>query len=217
MGVALVAVGGYGRGELAPHWDLDLVLVHETELGELGDRLWYPLWDSGHKLDHSVRTPEQVTTMAADDLKVALGLLDARHITGDPNLTLRLRSQVLTTWRRDARARLPELRALVRQRHELLGSSRTSPSRISRRRRAGSGTPVCSRRSWRPGSSTSRTRTSTLPPALLDVRDVVQGQAGRATDRIAPEAWEPLGEAMGWQDPQRRVREPDVVSPTSRA
>ena len=50
--------GGYGRRELAPYSDLDVVLVHEddVELGEAGERVWYPIWDSGARLDHSVRT-----------------------------------------------------------------------------------------------------------------------------------------------------------------
>jgi hypothetical protein len=58
VGVALVAVGGYGRGELAPYSDLDVVLVHDDGVddGELAEQLWYPLWDSGAKLDHSVRS-----------------------------------------------------------------------------------------------------------------------------------------------------------------
>ncbi len=207
VGVALMAVGGYGRSELAPHSDLDLVLVHERELGELG-QVWYPLWDSGYTLDHSVRTPEQVTAMAAADLKVALGLLDARHVAGDPNLTLRLRSQLLTAWRRDARARLPELRALVRQRHELLGELAHVSVPDLKEAEGGlrdAGVLKALVATWLvdvPHADLERCRQQ-----LLDVRDVVQGQAGRATDRIAPEAWGPLGEAMGWDDPQRQVRE----------
>ncbi|MGZ4456274.1 MAG: nucleotidyltransferase domain-containing protein, partial [Nocardioides sp.] len=57
-GVALVAVGGYGRSELAPYSDLDVVLVSDegVDVGELAEKVWYPLWDSGSKLDHSVRT-----------------------------------------------------------------------------------------------------------------------------------------------------------------
>ena len=58
---------------------------------------------------------------AGHDLKVALGLLDVRHVAGDPNLTLRLRTTMLTEWRRDARERLRALRALVDSRHELMG------------------------------------------------------------------------------------------------
>ena len=57
-GAALVAVGGYGRSELAPYSDLDVVLVADdgVELGPGAEQVWYPLWDSGTKLDHSVRT-----------------------------------------------------------------------------------------------------------------------------------------------------------------
>ena len=57
--VALLAVGGYGRGELAPHSDLDLLLVHNAkprkvgaEIEPIASALWYPLWDSGVKLGH---------------------------------------------------------------------------------------------------------------------------------------------------------------------
>ncbi len=112
--MALVAVGGYGRGELAPHSDLDVVLVHEdgTDPGELATALWYPLWDSRWRLDHSVRSMSQMLEAAAD-LRVALGLLDARHLAGDPGLTMRLRTTMLADWRRQARTRLPELQALT--------------------------------------------------------------------------------------------------------
>ena len=88
-GVALVAVGGYGRGALAPHSDLDGVLVHDdgVDLGDLGSSLWYPLWDSGRRLDHSVRSMGEVVD-AAGDLRVALGLLDVRHLAGDLRASL---------------------------------------------------------------------------------------------------------------------------------
>ena len=122
MGAALVAVGGYGRAELAPYSDLDVVLVSDegVDLGAVAEKVWYPIWDSGSQLDHSVRTlPEMVT--AADDLRVASGLLDIRHLAGDPNLTLRLRTTMLTHWRRGAKERLPELHRMVRSRHELIG------------------------------------------------------------------------------------------------
>ncbi|MEO6512457.1 MAG: nucleotidyltransferase domain-containing protein, partial [Nocardioides sp.] len=114
-GVALVAVGGYGRSELAPGSDLDVALVGDdgVDLGEAAERLWYPLWDSGTRLDHSVRTASGLLTLADKDLRVALGLLDLRHVAGDPGLTLRLRAEVLASWRRTARSRLPELRTMV--------------------------------------------------------------------------------------------------------
>src|ERR1700735_4161435 len=79
-GVALVAVGGYGRRELLPGSDLDVLLVHGGVPGIAGiaDRIWYPVWDSGPRLDHAVRTVDEARQAAAGDLKVALGLLWAR-------------------------------------------------------------------------------------------------------------------------------------------
>ena len=78
-GVTLLAVGGYGRGELAPGSDLDLLLVHDRRgrMKPLADAIWYPVWDTGLHLDHSVRTAKEVRAAMDDDIKVALGLLDA--------------------------------------------------------------------------------------------------------------------------------------------
>ena len=85
--LALVAVGGYGRSSLCPYSDLDVVLVHDTrrDIGAIADRIWYPVWDEGVQLDHSVRRPAEVLTMAAEDLRVALGLLDGRVVWGEPS------------------------------------------------------------------------------------------------------------------------------------
>src|SRR5690349_1253278 len=60
QGVALVAIGGYGRGELAAGSDLDVLLLHggrRGDLAEVADLVWYPVWYSGMSLDHAVRTP----------------------------------------------------------------------------------------------------------------------------------------------------------------
>ena len=91
-GLALVAVGSLGRGDLAPGSDLDLLLVHSgrADVTEVADRLWYPIWDDPMPLDHSVRTLAQVTQAAESDLRVALGLLDARPVAGDPELGARV-------------------------------------------------------------------------------------------------------------------------------
>jgi len=78
-GVALVAVGGYGRKELLPGSDLDVLLLHDgrEDIAKIADRIWYPVWDSGARLDHAVRTVPQARRVARNDLKVALGLLNA--------------------------------------------------------------------------------------------------------------------------------------------
>jgi [protein-PII] uridylyltransferase len=112
-GVALVAVGGYGRRELLPRSDLDVLLLHggRDDIAGIADRIWYPVWDSGAELDHAVRTVPQARRIARADLKVALGLLSARHVAGDPDLTERLRAGALEDWRSAAPARLAELHA----------------------------------------------------------------------------------------------------------
>src|ERR1700753_489150 len=92
-GVALVAVGGYGRRELLPGSDLDVLLLHAGREGiaSIADRIWYPVWDSGARLDHAVRTVPQARRVARADIKVALGLLNSRHVGGGPRLTLEAR------------------------------------------------------------------------------------------------------------------------------
>ena len=202
-GLALVAVGGYGRGELAPCSDLDVVLVHEegVDPGEVAAEVWYPLWDSGSRLDHSVRSLPEMLAAADADLKVALGLLDVRHLAGDPNLTLRLRGAVLTAWRRDARDRLPDLRRLVSSRHELLGELAHLSVPDLKEAEGGLRDATVLKAlvaSWLvdvPHADLERSRL-----ALLDVRDVLHETAGRATDRVAPEAWADLAAGLGLED-----------------
>ncbi|MQA60614.1 MAG: [protein-PII] uridylyltransferase [Actinophytocola sp.] len=124
--VALVAVGGLGRKELVPYSDLDLVLVHAgksgaTEINDIADALWYPLWDARVGLDHSVRTPAEALSVARDDLRTALGLLDARHIAGDAELAADLARSAREQWQRTARKRLGELGESVRERWRRTG------------------------------------------------------------------------------------------------
>ncbi|HEX5087690.1 MAG TPA: [protein-PII] uridylyltransferase [Nocardioides sp.] len=202
-GLALVAVGGYGRGELAPQSDLDLVLVGDTddELGRVAEQLWYPLWDSGATVDHSVRTLPDMVAAADADLRVASGLLDVRHVAGDPNLTLRLRTTMLAQWRRQARERLPELHRIVRSRHDLIGELAHESVPDLKEGEGGLRDATVLRSlvaTWLvdvPHVELERSRV-----ALLDVRDHLHAIAGRATDRIAPELWSELGAALGLDD-----------------
>ena len=203
VGAALVAVGGYGRAELAPHSDLDVVLVSDegVDLGDVAEKVWYPIWDSGAKLDHSVRTLPEMVAAADQDLKVALGLLDLRHLAGDPNLTLRLRTTMLAHWRRGARERLPALHRMVRGRHELIGELAHLSVPDLKEAEGGLRDATVLKAlvaTWLvdvPHVDLERCR-----QALLDVRDVVQGRAGRATDRIAPEMWSDLAAALDLPD-----------------
>ncbi len=122
-GLALVAVGGYGRGELCPGSDLDVVLVHQRrkDVSRVAEAVWYPVWDQGVHLDHSVRTPKEVLSAAESDLKVALGLLDARLVVGDPDVFANLATRPLELWRTRARRWLPLLADSLDRSHQTQG------------------------------------------------------------------------------------------------
>ncbi|MFI5499035.1 [protein-PII] uridylyltransferase [Nocardia asteroides] len=124
-GLAVVAVGGLGRREMLPYSDLDLVLLHDdvdpAVVSAVADQLWYPLWDAHIKLDHSVRTVPQALRVAADDMIAALGLLEARHIVGDEDLSNLLIGGVRREWRTGIRSRFDELIAQTTTRWQRSG------------------------------------------------------------------------------------------------
>lgn len=121
---ALVAVGSLGRGEVTFNSDLDLVLIHRPKssiIDRLASAVWYPIWDSGIALDHSVRTVEQARKTAAGDLKVMTGLLDSRHVCGNSELSAELRDGIHSDWRKSSKKLLPKLRELVIERQQRSG------------------------------------------------------------------------------------------------
>ena len=121
--LALLAVGGYGRGELCPFSDLDVVLVHDghRDIAQIAEAIWYPVWDQGVHLDHSVRRPREVLNAASGDLRVALGLLDARLVWGDPKVTEPLVEDAVARWRTEGGRWLSSLSEQMAERHRLQG------------------------------------------------------------------------------------------------
>lgn len=114
-GIGFAAVGSLARGQLGPSSDLDLVIIYEPrtlndqQLNELANKLWYPLWDSGLDLDHSIRTRAQCEEVTDHDLPAAMGWLDVKPIAGDTALITTAATSILERWRKAARKRLPEL------------------------------------------------------------------------------------------------------------
>jgi [protein-PII] uridylyltransferase len=89
-GICLVALGGYGRKELFPFSDIDLLLLHadeaEARLGPVTEALFYPLWDAGLEVGHGVRTIAACLADARQDFFFQVALLDARHLAGSQPL-----------------------------------------------------------------------------------------------------------------------------------
>ncbi|MCK5750591.1 MAG: bifunctional uridylyltransferase/uridylyl-removing protein, partial [Oricola sp.] len=88
--IAVCAVGGYGRSELAPYSDVDLLFLHrpqgEQPLRDALNRLLYPLWDSGVKLGYSAHTPSGAVEFAKGDIVARTAYLDARFLCGEREL-----------------------------------------------------------------------------------------------------------------------------------
>ncbi len=211
-GVSLVAVGGYGRGELSPRSDLDLLLLHDGSadrgaLAALADHLWYPVWDLGLELDHSVRTPAEARKTAGSDLKAHLGLLDARHLSGDRSLTSHLRTTILADWRNQAPKRLLELRDLCAERAERQGELQYLLEPDLKEARGGLRDATALRAvaaSWL--ADAPREGLADARRSLLDVRDALHLATGRATDRLSLQEQDQIAADLGLADADALLR-----------
>lgn len=187
-GAGLGAVGSHGRRDAGPASDLDLVLVHDPDqvapdrLRDLASALWYPVWDAGLDLDHSVRSLAECRTVASVDLVAAIGLLDLRHVAGEEDLLLRAGTAVRTDWRAAARRRLADLIAATRTRAESNGELASLLEPDVKEARGGlRDAVVC--------AALSQTWLTDRPHGdldesyrrLLDVRDALALTAGRST------------------------------------
>ena len=182
------------------------MLLHSTETpasyaGMLAERLWYPIWDSKIRLDHSVRSVGGARQIARTDLPAMLGMLDLRHIAGDPELAVTLHRRVLADWRADAKNRLEALRASCLERAKRSGELAFATTPDLKESRGGLRDLVVMRAvaaSWVadcPHQGLEEARS-----ALLDVRDVVQTMASRSTDRLQVQDQDAVAQALGLDD-----------------
>ena len=209
-GIALVAVGSLGRRELPPHGDVDLVLVHDgrPEIAAVADALWYPVWDAGVRLDHSVRSVSEAVAVASTDVKAGLGLLDARLVAGDGELAARLRTATLSSWRQTASRLLPQLRDLRRDRARQVGELAFLLEPDLKEAYGG----------LREGQVLRAVAAAQLgdePAAeveqayafLLDVRDELRRRTGRPADVLVRQEQRPVADALGLADEDALLRE----------
>ena len=102
--IALVAIGGYGRAELNPHSDIDFMFLHSGQvavgrplphLSKLIDGVLYPLWDTGLKVGHAVRSIDDCVKIANEDMQSKTSLIEARLIVGSEALFNKLQKAVV--------------------------------------------------------------------------------------------------------------------------
>ena len=98
--LALIALGGYGRGELNPFSDIDVMLLHHQpataispDLEEMVNQVLYLLWDSGFKVGHSTRSIKEAITEANRDMLTKTAMLESRFLAGDSKLAREFRDQ----------------------------------------------------------------------------------------------------------------------------
>jgi [protein-PII] uridylyltransferase len=125
-GAALVALGGYGRGELVPFSDIDLLILHRGHRGEevaaVAKSLFYALWDAGFTVGHAVRTPPECSAVAADRLDSLTAMIDGRILAGDEETWSEAQALVLDLVRENPRAFAERLREDAAERHRRFGS-----------------------------------------------------------------------------------------------
>lgn len=207
-GIGLAAVGSLARGQLGPCSDLDLVLIHDgkaldgAQLNEFANRLWYPLWDSGIDLDHSVRTRAQCESVTDADLPAAMGWLDVRPIAGDVALIEGTAVSILERWRKAARKRLPELLDSARTRLERFGRLPYVNQPDVKESRGGLRDVVLTAAlsaSWL--ADRPHGRYDAAVERLLDVRDCIHLAAHRDTNLLLTPYQAPVAAMLGLADP----------------
>ena len=205
-GLALVAVGGYGRTELCPHSDIDVMLVHNrrSDVARVAERLWYPIWDEGLHLGHSVCTVREALALAAGTLDVGTALLSARHVAGDRALTAELAAGSRAGWEKRSRRWLVELARRVEQRHDSAGEVAFLLEPDLKEGRGGLRDVHALRWAEAARAILLDYDTAGLGQAytvLLDARVEMQRRTGRAANRLVLEDQAGVASALGQSGP----------------
>ncbi len=186
------------------------MLLHRSrpDVKDVADRIWYPLWDSGVALDHSVRTLDEAVDVARTDLKAALGLLDLRHVAGAADLTSALRTKVFEAWRRDARRRLPDLYAATRERAEKYGELAFLLEPDLKESRGGLRDVhaiAAAAAAWVADAPTEDVRDAAS--RLMDVRGELHRRSSRSGDRLVLQEHSSVATALDYSDADALMRD----------
>lgn len=127
--MAIVAVGGYGRGELAPQSDIDILFLHHRKptarINLIVETILYLLWDVGLKVGHSTRSVDECLKQAKTDWTICTALLEARYVWGEKALFGELRTRFAKSAMTGRETDFLEAKLAERdERHEKMGESR---------------------------------------------------------------------------------------------
>lgn len=197
-GTALGVTGSVARGEATSHSDLDLVLLYDGEQPDV-EKFWYPIWDAGYRLDHTVRTPAECAKFAGSDPVSGLAELDLRLVCGDAALVDAARGSVREAWRAQVWRKSDAIMDAAIDRWRRSGSVVTMTRPDIKHGRGGlrdmdllaslALANVCD------APDLSRER-----ELLLDVRTLLHAAARRRRDVLDPEFAVDISEALGYRD-----------------
>jgi [protein-PII] uridylyltransferase len=221
QGAALVAVGGYGRGELFPHSDVDVLILLDgapnAALRAKLEQIVQLFWDLGLEVGHSIRTIDECMTEAAADITVQTSLLEARVITGNRKLFQFLRDRCSAAMDPQAFFRAKTLE--MRQRHvkyedtpySLEPNCKESPGGLRDlqvilwvAKAAGLGD------SWRKLAErglitpTEARQLTQKERAFKDIRIRLHLHTGRREDRLVFDVQTPIAESFGFKTSETR-------------
>jgi [protein-PII] uridylyltransferase len=205
--VAVLAVGGYGRGELSPHSDVDLlILVDDRRRPSPEDLrgLLYPLWDAGFQVGHAVCSPKEAIERARGDLEAATSLLEARLVAGPVGLMDEMTGRRRRWLERDGRRLARRLLEVTAERH--LRVERAGWVLAPDLKQDVGGLRDLHAVGWlaavagwpRPAGRPELVRAGEL---LLAVREALHGQVRRKTDRVRADLQPAVAKALGLDGP----------------
>ncbi|MFA9461768.1 [protein-PII] uridylyltransferase [Thiohalorhabdus methylotrophus] len=122
--LCILAVGGYGRAELHPHSDIDLLILHDdtaVTAAAFAEPFLHFLWDMGLPVSHALRTPAECVSDAETDVTIRTTMLEARLLAGDRDLFDRFRRDFRKRGRGDPAAFIADKQEEQRQRHQRYG------------------------------------------------------------------------------------------------
>ena len=213
-GVAVLALGGYGRRLQLPASDVDVLVVHdglgEDALAALGERLWYPLWDDGWTVTPLMRTPAACLEAARERLDSRTALLDARVLTGSASLLADAVDPVIASVRADPAAFAEELAADRERRRARSGSCAHDltpdlKDGVGGLRDVASlgwlatavGQPLADAGLIRAADAEAVDQAEEF---LIRARSAVHAETGKRTDRLSPDLQPEVAAGMGFVD-----------------